>query len=176
MAKKTGRTRARSVIRQERMTKILEMRKAGLTVRQIAEHFNISYVQVYKDIVDALKQAWEGVEDVAEYLLRIEAERLETLWAKTYKRALEQDFKDMRTVETLLKIHKRKCELFGLDAPKKIAPTEPDGKQSWRPFKDVDEEKLEKFAKALQQAGEIEDADFVEIIDEMKKISGNGKE
>ncbi|RMD51609.1 HTH domain-containing protein [Candidatus Parcubacteria bacterium] len=168
--------------RRERMYEALKLKKEGLTIVEISKKFGVSVPMIYRDIREAMQESWERHKDVAQYLLTLEAERLELLWQKTFQRAKDTNFSDMEVVKTLLSIHKRKCDLFGIDAPKKIAPTTPDGRE-WRPFADLDDvtvEEMYKLAISLRQTGEIEKKQatktFAKVaVKELKAASDNDK-
>lgn len=107
--------------RRQRMDKVLELRIAGATFRQIGKALGISAATAYNDTEDALK---EVTRPNAEALLKLENERLDFLLAKTIPLVnTELDVNDLDAVATRLKvleqrgrIHDRMCRLNRLGA------------------------------------------------------------
>jgi hypothetical protein len=61
---------------------------------------------------------------------KLECERLDRLLLAVWSRALSGD---LDALDRALALMKRRAALLGLDAPRKIAPTEPDGERPYGP-------------------------------------------
>lgn len=99
---------------QERRKIVLEMRKSGASYRQIAEYLGVSEYQVSSYLDTALRQLI--AEDV-ESVRKIELGRLDTMLQGIWSRAIKGE---LPAVDRALHIMKRRAEIMGLDAPKRI--------------------------------------------------------
>lgn len=96
--------------RRERMAKVLELRKAGVTFRKIGEQLDVTHQQAYHDYRDALA---EITREPAEEVRDLELARLDDLYLIAYSRARKGN--DMRAVDSALKIMDRRAKYLGLD-------------------------------------------------------------
>lgn len=108
----TGPPKRVSAKRRERMAKALEYRRAGLDYRTIGERLGVSHTIAHHDVRDALHLL---VAEPAEDVRRLELERLDVLLRVALDKAIRH--KDMRAVETVLKIMDRRAKYLGLDVP-----------------------------------------------------------
>ncbi len=98
----------------ERKNRIVELRRAGYLLREIADDVGCSPQYAHKVIVTHLNALSERLaEDVAR-LRAQEYERLEAALKAVWPQALEGDLK---ATDRIIKIMERKAKLFGLDAP-----------------------------------------------------------
>lgn len=114
----------------ERRLRTIELRKAGLSLRQIAGQTGVSVVTAKKDLDRALADLLAEQNARTEELRALELERLDkmfmSLWMKAYDdrgRAI-----DYGAIDRLLRIAERRAKLLGLDAPAKIAQTDAEGR------------------------------------------------
>jgi hypothetical protein len=108
-----------------RWASALELRKAGVSFPQIARRLGYSGPgAAFKAVQSALDAT---LREPAESLRTLEAERLDRLMLGVWQRATAGDAK---AVDNVLKIMDRRARLLGLDAPRKVAPTTPDGNGS----------------------------------------------
>ena len=127
-----------------RTAKVLDLSRAGLSERQIAEEIGWSDSTVHKDIIRGLKALREKNTELAEVWVAEELERLKDLEraarrvltahhvvvnsgkvvtdkdteGKPYK--LTDDGPVIQAITALLRIAERRAKLLGLDAPTKI--------------------------------------------------------
>ena len=113
--------RARNAARRQqladRRAKALELRKAGMTYKTIAEQTGVSETQARKDIETSIKAIYK---EPAEQVLTLETERLDRLFFESYRLAISTDTNTdpvdkQRAANTCLKIMERRARLLGLD-------------------------------------------------------------
>ena len=102
----------------------VEYRKAGMGYRAIGERLGISQGQAYKDVQFVLKEVRASTNETAEELVQLELERLDNALMAIVGRAAKGE---LGAVDRLIKISESRRKLLGLDAPMKIAPTNPEG-------------------------------------------------
>jgi hypothetical protein len=120
----------------ERDAKALELRKDGLTYTQIAERLGISRSTAHKHVTRGLHRTRQ---EPADELRRLEAERLNQLWAEAMAvlrrrhvmvqsgkivkgddgQPITDDGPVLQATATLLRVMERRARLLGLDAPAK---------------------------------------------------------
>jgi hypothetical protein len=118
----------------ERDAKALELRKDGLTYTQIAERLGISRSTAHKHVTRGLHRTRQ---EPADELRRLEAERLNQLWAEAMAvlrrrhvlvqsgkvvkdddgQPITDDGPLLQATTTLLRVMERRARLLGLDAP-----------------------------------------------------------
>lgn len=89
----------------------LELRRQGLTYREIAERIDCAVPTAYKAVRRALAY---GFTEPAEHVRQLETERLDKLQAVHWRNAIDGDTK---STEIVLRIMERRARLLGLDAP-----------------------------------------------------------
>ena len=116
-----------------RRIEALELRKSGLSYRRIGERLDVSGPQAHRDVMRELKalakiatKEADGVRVLEEY--RLDA-LLEILWPQV-------EAGDQGAVDRALRIMQRRAALRGLDAPTKIAPTDPTGEKEYTALTD----------------------------------------
>jgi hypothetical protein len=110
----------------------LNMRKAGASYRAIGRKLGVSEAQAFRDVQTCLAELAAEQKQSAEELRQMELERLDAMLLANWSRAMgsEKVPADLKAQDRILRIMERRAKLLGLDAPTKIAPTTPDGKQS----------------------------------------------
>lgn len=101
------------IIDKER--KVLELRRAGYTLDDIAR--TVGYASpsgAFYALRRALKRT---LQQPADELREMEADRLDRLQAAAWAKALQGD---VRAIDTVLRIMDRRAKLMGLDAPGKM--------------------------------------------------------
>lgn len=126
-----SKTSPRRIAAKERAKRALELRQAGATYEEIAEALG------YEDRSGpyrAVKKALDELpREAAVELRRLEAMRLDRLQRAIWVRALgtaggdNPSPPDLRAVDRVLEIQKRRANLFGLDAPKRTEVTGAEG-------------------------------------------------
>lgn len=104
----------------ERRLKALELRRAGLSYRAIAEQLGCDPSAAYRHVATELQDTREACKEAANELRELELSRLDL-----YLRALMPKILagDTKAVMAALGIGKRRAELTGLDAPVKVEHT-----------------------------------------------------
>jgi hypothetical protein len=116
----TGKRETAAARRQQ----ALEWRKSGLSYRAIGEKLGVSEKTAYEDVQTALAHLAELEQASAEEYRTLELMRLDmALLALAPKMKLG----DPQVVNAWVKVSESRRKLLGLDAPTKIAPTNPDG-------------------------------------------------
>lgn len=110
----------------ERQREALELRKTGMSFQLIADKLGYATAQgAYAAVKVALQKT---LREPAEELRTMELERLDALLTATW---LAAERGVPQAVDRVLKIMERRAAYLGLDAPKKIAPTDPSGEYEW---------------------------------------------
>lgn len=122
-----SRTAGPTVRAAERTVEALELRKAGLSYRQIGERLGISAAAAHKLVSKALGEISERARDVAQETLALELERLDAmtalLWEELAKlRALEASHegakplsRTLAVVDRLIRLTEVRARLLRLD-------------------------------------------------------------
>src|SRR5579884_1139973 len=112
----------------QRRLNALTLRKAGFTFEAIGQALGISPQRAFQLVDEELRQINAQRAEQAAELVRMEQERLDELQVAVWPQAKKGD---LDAVSVVLKISARRCKQLGLDAPTKIAPTSPDGKEEY---------------------------------------------
>lgn len=108
----------------ERRQQALELRKAGASYRKIADTLAVSLSQAHDDVQQALIQLAELECASAGELRAMELARLDVAML-AIARQVQQG--NLKAVGAWVRISESRRKLLGLDAPQKIAQTNPDG-------------------------------------------------
>src|SRR5579884_1106966 len=119
---------ARRIEAAQRRLNALTLRKAGQTFEAIGEALGVSAVRAFQLVDEELRAINAQRAEQAAELIRLEQERLDALQSAVWPKA---ESGDLDAVSVVLKISARRSKLLGLDAPTKIAPTSPDGKEEY---------------------------------------------
>lgn len=93
------------------------LRKQGFSFRQIASRMGMSVDGVHSAVVRSLRKLNEQTRLETAELRALEGEKLDTLQAAIWKRAIEGD---LPAFDRVLKLMERRAALYGLDAPKAV--------------------------------------------------------
>ena len=116
---KTGESQLTAV---ERQAKALELRKQGKGFVEIAKTLGYGGPSgAHKAVMTALKKT---LQEPADELRTMELERLDALHAALWPQAIAGKW---LAVDRVLSVMERRAKLLGLDAPTKVAPTDPTG-------------------------------------------------
>jgi DNA-binding transcriptional MerR regulator len=123
----------RKVQAVERQRQALELRKAGLDYESIAKQLGYAHFQsAYKAVQTALTRT---LQEPADEVRQLEVKRLDailvSLWPAVHKG-------DVQSIAQALKVMERRARLLGLDAPTKIAPTDPTGEREYHELTDAE--------------------------------------
>lgn len=120
----------------ERRQQVWNLKKRGISFREIAKHLGCDVRTAWEDYHCELTELRELTEqEVADYRVQ-ERERLEMLWARLQTKVAAGD---VYAIDQARKVSESLRKLFGIDAPAKVAPTNPAGDQ---PYQGVDLGKL----------------------------------
>src|SRR5690606_34877588 len=114
------RGKTKTIKAHDRMLAALELRKQGLTYRQIAAQTGYKSAQAaHKAVMTALQRT---TQEPADEVRKLELERLDALLFGVWEAAINGDDK---AVNNALRIMERRAQLLGLDAPVKIEVAAP---------------------------------------------------
>jgi len=122
--------RQRKALAADRRAKAIEMRKLGFTFEEIGKQLGMSAPAVHKTVKKAMEALLEKQHADAEMLRAIDLANLDRIQIPALQGAVKGNHLLM---DRVIKIQERRAKLLGLDAPDKVAPTSPDGKEAWQP-------------------------------------------
>lgn len=109
--------RPEKIKRSELINCILQLKKAGWTMRQMSLALKLPQKQIKKILFASLRRIGRQLAEHSEELFSLEMERLEEMHRALYSRAMTGD---VRAMDQLVRIADRRAKLLGLDAPLKI--------------------------------------------------------
>lgn len=124
MATKSPKTNKGKIAAMETRRRCVELRRSGATYDQIAAQLGISKVSAYRHVQKHLEETARVTGESAEVVRALELERLDRMQLGAYTRAITGDD---QAINSVLKIMDRRARITGIDAPAKIAPTDPTG-------------------------------------------------
>lgn len=118
-----------SALARERERDAFRLRADGLTYEQIAVRLGYARANgAHRACMRAYRRLNAEVNEEAEVHRRLDLERLDRMIAVLLP-ALEQG--DWEAGRTLLGVLKRRADMLGMDAPTRIAPTNPEGTEAY---------------------------------------------
>lgn len=123
-ARNGAKTSPETAAARVKAAKALELRMEGKTFEAIAEEVGYAGKQGAYDAVR--RSLREIVREPAEELIRLDLERLDAMWGIHY---LNAQAGDPQALASCMRIMERRAKLLGLDAPTKVAETDPDGNE-----------------------------------------------
>ena len=140
----------------DRRVKVLEYRKLGWTLEKIGAEVGVGISQVRRDLQASLAHLSEKeMESVAEMRV-LETRRLDAMLESLMPIALAGG---APAIDRVLTIMQRRAKLWGLDAPTKIAPTDPTGEAEYSGIGEELQRRLASIAAAGGAAGLPEEHD-----------------
>lgn len=119
------RTGARAIGKRSEVKQMLDLRKQGYTLEEVALSTGFSITYVSKCIKKALS---EITAEVALDVIGLEVARLDALWLKAYARATADGKAfSKESMDVCIRLMERRAKLMGLDKPTKVANTNPAG-------------------------------------------------
>ena len=120
-----GPTEPHQIQAEERRWEALELRKQGLSFRDIGKRMCIHWTTAHQHVNRALDELRERTKQSAEQLRTIEIEKLDRLEADLVKRldACTDDQDSAKLAAVMLKITESRRKLLGLDAPERVEMT-----------------------------------------------------
>lgn len=144
----TNKTSARHALMLQRQRDALEYRRGGSSYSAIGAKLEISAQRAQQLVAAALEATAAEIRTDGDALRALELERLDVAI-----RAIAEKVKggDLRAIDRWLRISERRAKLLGLDAPTKVAPTDPTGDLPYRPLADLETEDVETLARIFSQ-------------------------
>ncbi len=110
-----SKTGVRRLSALDRQMQALDLRKSGASFAAIAQALNYASPSgAHKAVMSAIKKV---LREPAEEVRTLELERLDRLQMAAWTKAIKGD---LRAIDAVLRIMKRRAELLGLDAPARI--------------------------------------------------------
>ena len=117
-------TSPRALVALQRQQQAVELRRSGRSYREIARQVGIGVASAHRLVAGAMADVRSAVaEDIVE-LRALELSRLDGLTVALWPKARRGE---LPAVDRVLKIMERRAKLLGLDAPVKVARTNPAG-------------------------------------------------
>ena len=107
---------AREIARQETINEVLRLRRAGLSINDIAREVGVATNTVRRYIERGLRELKEARLEDTEMLRDLELERLDAIYARLAPRALGES-PDLAYVDRLLRVMELRARILGLLAP-----------------------------------------------------------
>ena len=154
-----------------RRLEVLELRKMGLTIVKIAAQVGVSDAQVVRDLKAALAHLSEKELESAAEMRVLETRRLDAMLESLMPIALAGG---APAIDRVLTIMQRRAKLWGLDAPTKIAPTDPTGEAEYSGIGEELQRRLARIADAGGAAGvpEEHDGDGTDLVEASLGVLG----
>ena len=137
------RTTKEATLSADRALQAYEMRKQGHTYQQIGDALGITAQGAFMIVNRRLKHINAELAEDVEEMRRLEVERLDRMLVCLDEKILDGD---VQAVDKALKVGERRARLLGLDAPQKVAPTDPSGDN---PYQGASVEELRALAVAI---------------------------
>lgn len=115
------------------------MRRRGMTFERIGEVMGCSRQSAHRMVTEAMRELRETCHEEAAVVRELEMQRLDAMFEAAYQHATEADDAHyLEAIDRVLKIMDRRAKLLGLDAPAKIAPTDPTGGKPYEHLTDAE--------------------------------------
>ncbi|MEO1082405.1 MAG: hypothetical protein AAFY29_22815 [Pseudomonadota bacterium] len=129
--------RARKLQAEENRAEAVRLRKRGKTYQFIADELGITKQSAHAAVQKAMKEIRTRRMEDTETLLTLELERLDMLLDALWDKAMNGQH---MPIDRILKIMERRARLLGIDAPLKVAPTNPEGDEPYTPVHEMSED------------------------------------
>jgi orotate phosphoribosyltransferase-like protein len=122
-------THPKRIAIQERRKQALELRRSGLSLRDIGAQLGVSAKQIQRDLLATLEGMNDENAHTAAIDRAIEIERLDTMFSRIWPLAApaEDQTPDLKAVDRVIKIIDQRARLLGLYAPIKQEHAGKDG-------------------------------------------------
>lgn len=108
----------------DRRRQAMQLRTQGLSFQRIGDALGISRQSAHKHVQRALAELARETEQAVRELRALESERLDRALAVIWPQV---EAGHLGAIDRMLRIGERRARLLGLDAPTRIAPTDPSG-------------------------------------------------
>jgi len=106
------------IVAEERRVKVLEMRVAGHSLREIAGETGTSLTTAYNDIRKVFARIKDEANETAEDEIRLDRIRLDRATKAVWLRVVGGD---LAAIDSYVKLRDARARLLGLDAPKRLS-------------------------------------------------------
>ena len=124
------RTSKAMILAEQRKLEALRLASRGMTMREIGERLGVTPQAAHLSLKNALESLADETRGEAERYRELERLRLETCLQGIYEQATNGD---LFAIDRVIKISDRLARLYGLNAPTRIAPTDPTGQHAYDP-------------------------------------------
>jgi DNA-binding Lrp family transcriptional regulator len=135
MPRKPSKTSRLRVQGAETRVQCFQLRLAGASFADIGKKLGISAQAAHQHVTKYLQETAAKTAEIAEDVRTLEVQRCDRLLLGLWPAASKGN---PQAVEKALKVMERRAKLLGLDAPTKVAPTNPDGTEAFRPMSDAE--------------------------------------
>lgn len=145
--KKSQRESPKRALCRERRLRSWELRKAGMTLRAIGAAIGVSHVRVKVYLDRTYKELEKQELHVAKDAKKLELARLDQALL-VLQPSLQSKVPTVlhSAIDKMIALGRRRAALLGLDAPQKIAPTNPEGDKQYDPLDELSDEELNRRA------------------------------
>ena len=139
----------KKLLMEERRDKVVKMTLAGMSTREIALELDVNQSTISRDLKARLEAISKGNKEI-ERERALELARINSLITVQWPRAMEGDETEKPT-KMILQLMERRSKLLGLDAPKRMEHSVPDGEPIKAPeppkpdMSDFTDEELDTF-------------------------------
>lgn len=115
-------TQSAEIEREERRSQALQLRRAGLSIRDIAARLNCNHQTVHNDITRALQAAIDENTQSADKLRALELDRLDRMLLGLTPLIYPTNNKpvDLKAMDRAIRIVEQRAKLLGLYAPTQV--------------------------------------------------------
>lgn len=142
--------RKQQIAAKEARPQIIEMRKQGFSIRQIAQHLKMSVGWVHKQERAAMEELQQETQQEASSYRAVQLARYENMLLYLQPKIKKGDIK---AIDSARRILDSLSSLMGTNAPTKIAPTTPDGKEQYNPDAMSPEERRKRIEELQRKLG-----------------------
>lgn len=134
---------------EQRRQKVAANLLAGLTYRQMADALGVSIGTIANDVKIIIGRWQRETVKVVDEHVALELRRIDRALHAIWSDVLEGK---LTYIDRMVKLMDRKAKYLGLDAPEKVAPTDPSGEKEYGSDGLTDDQRLEKLLALLDKA------------------------
>lgn len=167
MADKTGKTpltpeeresrkqeaRQKRLVAAANRAKAVELRKLGMSYEAIGNKLGMTRQSAHAAVTKAMREIREKTETDAETVRTMELEKLDAIEMAMWPGAKNGNH---LAADRVLKAMERRAKILGLDAPQKVAPTNPAGDKPYAPREGMTSEERDQRIRELEELEQSE--------------------
>lgn len=119
-----SKTHQSRIEKAEKQKKALNLRRAGLTFQEIGDTIGCTRGYAYKLVSRALQEYRTETEEAVKDLRATECARIDQVLRGIWPKAINGN---LGAIDRFVKLTDQRAKLLGINAPTKIAPTDPSG-------------------------------------------------